>query len=107
MSDEERAISIHILGKEYLIACDEREQALLKNAATLLNDKMSEIKNSGKIIGSERITVLAALNIAYELLDYKKSKEDYSETMEEVMQRLKNKVDQALATNIRNTGTLI
>lgn len=107
MSDGEKAVSINILGKEYLIACNEGEQTLLNDAAALLSNKMSEIKNSGKIIGSERIAVLAALNIAHEMLDYKKGKEIYSANIEEIMQRLKNKVDQALTTNIENTGTLI
>jgi len=57
---------------------------------------MQEVKTSGKIIGSERIAVLAALNIASEMLAYKKENEGYTSNMDGVVRRLQDKIDDAL-----------
>lgn len=62
------AVAINILGKEYLISCPEGEEESLLKSARHVDDKMRDIRNSGKIIGSDRITVMAALNIAHELV---------------------------------------
>jgi len=61
-------ITIHILDKEYAIACSEDERHDLQRSADYLDSKMREIRDSGKIIGSDRIAVMAALNISHELL---------------------------------------
>ena len=64
-------ISIRILEREYLIACPHDERSALLDAAELLNDKMREIRDSGKIVGLDRIAVMAALNLAHEVLKSK------------------------------------
>ena len=61
-------ITIHILDKEYIIACSEDERHDLQRSAEYLDNKMREIRDTGKIIGSDRIAVMAALNITHELL---------------------------------------
>ena len=61
-------ITIHILDKEYMIACEDNERHDLQRAADYLDNKMREIRDSGKIIGTDRIAVMAALNITHELL---------------------------------------
>ena len=96
MSEAAKPVSVTILEKEYLIACSEEERDLLNDAADLLNDKMQEVKTSGKIIGSERVAVLAALNIAHEMLAYKKENEGYTLNVDGVVRRLQNKIDDAL-----------
>lgn len=63
------AVTVHILDKEYLIACPEDERHELIRSAGYLDKKMREIRDSGKIIGAERIAVMAALNISHELLN--------------------------------------
>lgn len=88
--------SITILDKEYLIACSDGEREILNDAASLLNARMQEVKTSGKIIGSERIAVLAALNIAHEMLTYKKENESYTSNVDGVIRRLQDKIDDAL-----------
>ncbi|MEK6748343.1 MAG: cell division protein ZapA [Pseudomonadota bacterium] len=65
------AVDMRILDKDYRVACTPQEKPALVNAARYLDSKMREIKDSGKIIGSERIAVMAALNIAYELLRHR------------------------------------
>lgn len=61
-------ITIHILDKEYMIGCTEEERHDLQRSADYLDTKMREIRDSGKIVGSDRIAVMAALNISHELL---------------------------------------
>ena len=93
---EAKPTSVTILDKEYLIACSDEERDLLNDAVSLLNERMQEVKNSGKIIGSERIAVLAALNIANEMLAYKNENEDYTSNVDGVVRRLQDKIDDAL-----------
>ena len=63
-----KAITVHILEKEYLISCPEEEKHDLIRSADYLDKKMREIRDAGKIVGSDRIAVMAALNISHELL---------------------------------------
>ena len=63
-----KAVTVHILDKEYLVSCSEDEQHDLIRSADFLDHKMREIRDNGKIIGSDRIAVMAALNISHELL---------------------------------------
>ncbi len=92
-------VTVHILDKEYLISCDDSEREQLHTAATFLNLKMKEVKDGGKIIGSERIAVMAALNIAHELLAYKRQNADYTKTIDKTVQRLRNKLEEALTSS--------
>ena len=56
------------MGKEYRVACPEEEKDNLRASAKLLNGKLSEIKQSGSVIGTERIAIMAALNMSHEIL---------------------------------------
>jgi cell division protein ZapA len=61
-------VNIKILEKEYQISCPTKERGALLDSAELLNAKMREIRDTGKVIGLDRIAVMAALNMANELL---------------------------------------
>ena len=61
-------ITVSILDKEYQVACPEDQQAELIVSARYLDKQMRSIRDTGKVIGLERIAVMAALNISYELL---------------------------------------
>jgi cell division protein ZapA len=61
-------LDVHVLGREYKVACRERERADLLQAVSFLDQRMREIRDTGKVAGVERIAVMAALNIANELL---------------------------------------
>jgi len=65
---DSNAITVTILDKEYLVSCTEDERHDLIRSADYLDKKMREIRDTGKIIGSDRIAVMAALNISHELL---------------------------------------
>lgn len=68
MSHPGSTLDIFILDKAYKIACPAGEQDNLRRAAQYLDRKMREIRGSGKVLGLERIAVIAALNISHELL---------------------------------------
>ena len=68
MASDTRAFEITLLGKAYRVACAEDERDELLEAVAYLDRRMREIRESGKVIGGERIAVMAALNIAHELL---------------------------------------
>jgi len=96
MKDTAKPVTIRILDKEYLISCEEGEREQLHAAVNFLNARMQDMKNSGRVIGSERIAVMTALNLAHELLAYKRENEDYTSNIDTAIQRLKGKIDEAL-----------
>lgn len=71
MADGAKTIDVTLLGRSYRVACEDDEREALLQAVAYLDGKMSEIKAAGKVAGSERIAVMAALNIAHELLSTK------------------------------------
>ncbi len=60
-------VSIRILDKDYMVSCPSDEQTSLLSSARQVDEKMREIRRSGKVIGSERVAVITALNLAHEL----------------------------------------
>lgn len=67
MSDS-KGVDVSIMGREFRVSCTEDEYEGLMSAVSYLDKKMREIRDSGKVIGVERIAIMAALNIAHELL---------------------------------------
>jgi len=63
-----KTIDITLLGRSYRVSCSDEEREALLQAVTYLEAKLNEIKLAGKVAGTERIAVMAALNIAHEML---------------------------------------
>jgi cell division protein ZapA len=63
-----KSIEVTVLGRSYTVACSDSEREALLQAVAYLDGRMGEIKRTGKVAGTERIAVMAALNIAHELL---------------------------------------
>jgi len=68
MSQEVKSLDVQILGRDFRVSCTEDEEPELLRAVEYLDRKMREIRDQGKVLGAERIAVMAALNIANELL---------------------------------------
>lgn len=68
MSNEASAIDVNIMGREFRVSCTEEERDDLLQAVDYLDVKMREIRDAGKVVGVDRIAIMAALNIAHELL---------------------------------------
>ena len=68
MSKDAKGLDVNIMGREFRVACTDEEQHDLLKAVDYLNGKMRQIRDSGKVIGVERIAIMAALNITHEFL---------------------------------------
>lgn len=87
------------MGREFTISCTEEERAGLIQAVNYLDRKMRDIRDAGKIVGAERIAIMAALNIAHELLqanagninigDYKQRFSDMESQIDAALSALK------------------
>jgi cell division protein ZapA len=72
LSPQDQArVSVRILEKDYTIACPYEERSALLDSAEFLNARMKEIRESGKVVGLDRIAVMAALNLAHEFMKMK------------------------------------
>lgn len=89
-------VSVHILGKEYKIACPADEKQQLLDAANHLDEQMREIREQGKVVGMERIAVMTALNLSYELLESQKQNQHQGVDTEAYVKRSNDKLDNAL-----------
>ncbi len=68
MNEDPARVSVRILDRDYMVACPHEERPALLDAAEYLNARMREIRDSGKVVGLDRIAVMVALNMANELL---------------------------------------
>jgi cell division protein ZapA len=68
LEDRTVQLDVTILGREYRIGCRESEREALMQAVAHLDSRMREIRDAGKVSGVDRIAVMAALNIANDLL---------------------------------------
>lgn len=93
---ESKSLQITIMSREFRVACPEEEQAGLLEAVEFLNKKMLEIRDGGKVIGLERIAIMAALNIAHEFLTTKVGGFDMGEVRRR-MNRMETAIDQAMS----------
>ena len=94
---EAKSLQITIMGREFRVACPEDEQAGLLEAVDYLNKKMLEIRDGGKVIGLERIAIMAALNIAHEMLSTKVGGGFDMGEIKRRMTRMETVIDQAMS----------
>lgn len=96
MNKTAKPMRVHIMDKEYLVACPDNEREALFASAELLTEKMKEIRDTGKIVGADRIAVMAALNMAHELLEQKFSRDEHQLSVSNRIRALQDKIDLAL-----------
>lgn len=96
MSADSSTLEVFLLDKSYRINCPESEQDNLRASAQYLDHKMRDIRSGSKVIGLERIAVIAALNIAHELLNANRSADSQDKSQAEVS-ALIGKVEKILA----------
>lgn len=93
------SVTVQILDKEYSIICPQEERSNLVGAARYLDGKMREIRSSGKVIGADRIAVMAALNITHDLLHRQESPAAPNGSTREQVRDLLDRVDLVLAND--------
>ncbi len=91
-------VTVRILDKDYQIACPEEEREALQEAARQLHDRMKQIRDSGKVVGVDRIAVMAGLNISHDLLEQQAGRGSGANQLSQKIQLLQDKVEQALVT---------
>jgi cell division protein ZapA len=97
MSQGEPArVSVRIMEKEYVVACPYEERSALLDAAEFLNGRMREIRDSGKVLGHDRIAVMAALNLAHEFLKGKDRESKLDSGVGHKVRALRERVESAL-----------
>lgn len=77
----ENNISINILDKSYQIKCPNDKVHELRDAAAYVDKKMREVRDSGKVVGLDRVAIIAALNVAHELFSIEKKENEHLEEM--------------------------
>ena len=96
MSREAPGMDVTILGRQFRVACTEDEQQELRKAVSYLDGKMREIRDGGKVIGVERIAIMAALNMAHELMSVRVDGVDLGEVRRR-MSEMRTMIDEILA----------
>lgn len=94
---ERNTVSIRILDKEYQVNCPPSEEAALLQSARYLDERMRTIRNSGTVIGLERIAVMAALNLTYDL-----SKAQQDASMSQQSRRQMERIDKKLTLALKS-----
>ena len=97
MSDKAKALDVSIMGRNYRVSCADEEREALLAAVAYVDKKMTEIKAASKVAGTERIAVMAALNIANELLSIKIGSGFDIAELKRRMNSVQSKLDQALS----------
>ena len=96
MTEKLIPVSLTIMGKDYKIACTTEEQKSLLESAKLLDEKMREIRDTGKVVGADRIAVMAALNIAHELNQTQRQSNSVDSFLTSHISRLRQKIENVL-----------
>jgi cell division protein ZapA len=94
---QSKAVDVNIMGREFTVSCTDEERPGLINAVNFLDKKMRDIRDGGKIIGVERIAIMAALNLAHELLNTKSGSVDVGDIKRRISQ-MQDQIDSVCAS---------
>ncbi len=97
MIDQIAQVSVRILDKEYQVACPADERTDLLDSAEILNAKMREIRDTGRIVGLDRIAVMAALNMANDLIHARARDEELEGSISDRLKMISDRVDHVLS----------
>jgi cell division protein ZapA len=98
MNPKPKTLDVVIMGRTYKVSCSEDERSALLSAVAYLDRKMTEIKTAGRVASAERIAVMAALNIANELLNSRNNSVGFDmDSLKRRMAAMEAALDQALA----------
>jgi len=97
MTEKNAQVSVRILDKEYQVACPANERTNLLDSAEILNTKMREIRDSGRIVGLDRIAVMAALNMANDLIQANARDQELEGGISDRLKNISDRVDNVLS----------
>lgn len=96
MSHSAEPVSVTILDRKYQFACDPEQRGDLLEAARQLDERMSEIKEAGRLMSLERIALQAALNFSAEVVKLRRSEDQRQQTIDSRIRLLADRIDDAL-----------
>ncbi|PPC96094.1 cell division protein ZapA [Methylotenera mobilis] len=91
---EIKGVDVNIMGRDFTVSCTDEERPGLLNAVNYLDKKMRDIRDSGKVIGVERIAIMTALNLSYELLNSKSGEVNIGDIKRRILM-MQDQIDQA------------
>ncbi len=97
MNDNSEVLTIKLLDRILQIKTSEANSAELQKAASLMDNKMQEIRKAKSACGNERIALMAGLSLAYDLINAKKQNEIYLKALNDKIKMLQDKLDTTLA----------
>ncbi|MGH8281892.1 MAG: cell division protein ZapA [Gammaproteobacteria bacterium] len=100
MSDELARVTVRILDKDYQVACRDEERDALLESAALLTRKMQEIRESCKVVGLDRVAVMAALNLSHEILQHQSATDQAQHALVERLRALNDRLAGANGTTL-------
>lgn len=89
-------VSIRILDKDYQVACPLDQQDELKKASMYLDEKMRDIRKGSRIVGIDRIAIMASLNITHDMLYGERPSEGINPKLKGQLEELNDKMDEAI-----------
>lgn len=104
MSTETVPVTVRILDKEYHVGCHPDEQDELFASARMLDERMREIRRTGRVVGTDRIAVMAALNIAHELIVQRKTESGAEDGTAKRLLMMQERIEAALAARTELDG---
>lgn len=102
MKIDSEPVVVNILDKEYKVACPEGERDALLMSAQIIDQKMRDIRDGGKVIGTDRVAVMAALNVAHDLLRQRQALDNTAHDVGRRARALQERIDSALGPMSRN-----
>ena len=99
MTNDKAQVSVRILDKEYQVACPANERTNLLDSAEVLNRKMREIRDTGSIVGLDRIAVMAALNMASDLINANARDQELEGGISNRLKIISDRVDNVLGSS--------
>jgi cell division protein ZapA len=95
-----KTIDVNIMGREFTVACSDEERAGLLEAVSYLDKKMHDIRDTGKVVGIDRIAIMAALNMSHELLHTKTGDIDIGDYKRRIS-AMQSQIDEAMASQTK------
>ncbi len=95
-----KSIDVNIMGREFIVACTDEERAGLLEAVRYLDKKMHDIRDTGKVVGIDRIAIMAALNLSHELLHTKTGDVDIGDYKRRI-NAMQDQIDEAMASQTK------
>jgi len=89
-------LTVQILDREFRVNCAPSEQQNLIASASTLDKRMREIRDTGRVIGVDRIAIMAALNIASELLSSEGTSSNAIDAVNKSIERMQDKIEESL-----------